>query len=164
MSVDKYQLLTLEDDALLRLCQCEACRGTGPGGQKRNKTSTAVRISHAASGIAVSDDTTRSQHLNQHYALRKLRLELAVLALEHPVSIPSDFVLEPMPKEGTPQRAQWVAVVYDVMHECNFSLAPAAERFGCSASRLAKLLFRDTFLWQRIAQQRQKLGLSALNH
>lgn len=47
-------------------------RGTGKGGQKRNKTSTKVRIVHLPTGIAVECDETRSQHQNKRLAFRKL--------------------------------------------------------------------------------------------
>lgn len=46
-------------------------RGSGPGGQKRNKTSSAVHCKHEASGAVSHDDTTRSQHENKVLAFRK---------------------------------------------------------------------------------------------
>ena len=70
--------LALDDEVLLRQCRCEAVRGTGPGGQKRNKTSTAIRLTHLPSGLAVTDDVSRSQHQNRDSALRKLRLQIAL--------------------------------------------------------------------------------------
>ena len=47
-------------------------RGSGKGGQKRNKTETKVRIQHPESGaVGVSDDT-RSQHLNKKAAFLRM--------------------------------------------------------------------------------------------
>lgn len=43
-------------------------RGTGPGGQKINKTSCAVQIKHLASGIVVKSQHTRSREMNRKYA------------------------------------------------------------------------------------------------
>ena len=43
-------------------------RGTGPGGQKINKTSIAVHLIHRPSGIDVRCQKTRSQALNRLYA------------------------------------------------------------------------------------------------
>ena len=104
--LDKYALIALPDAELLRRCRCEACRGTGPGGQKRNKTSSAVRLTHLDSGIAVVDDATRSQHLNLANALRKLRLELSV-ALPAPIAAPPQPPLEPVPRTHSAAHALW---------------------------------------------------------
>ena len=42
----KYELLALSDEELMKECRFDAMRGTGPGGQKRNKTSSAARVTH----------------------------------------------------------------------------------------------------------------------
>ena len=46
--------------------------GGGPGGQKTNKTSNVVRISHEPSGIAVRCGETRSRETNRWLARRML--------------------------------------------------------------------------------------------
>ena len=50
-------------------CDWEYMRGTGPGGQKRNKTESKVRCTHRDSG-AVGE--TRSQHDNKRKAFVKM--------------------------------------------------------------------------------------------
>ncbi|QYC45179.1 Peptide chain release factor 2 [Nonomuraea coxensis DSM 45129] len=50
-----------------------ACRTGGPGGQHRNKASTAVRATHRPTGIVVVVDTERQFSLNRRIALRLLR-------------------------------------------------------------------------------------------
>ncbi|SEG97714.1 peptide chain release factor [Nonomuraea solani] len=50
-----------------------ACRTGGPGGQHRNKASTAVRATHRPSGLVVVVDTERRFSLNRRIALRLLR-------------------------------------------------------------------------------------------
>ncbi len=47
-------------------------RGSGPGGQHRNKTSTAVRIVHRESGAAGSSQEFKSQKQNRTMAFRRL--------------------------------------------------------------------------------------------
>lgn len=53
-------------------CDWEYMRGTGPGGQKRNKTESKVRCVHRASGAIGESDETRSQHTNKSLAFRKM--------------------------------------------------------------------------------------------
>lgn len=53
-------------------CNWEYMRGTGPGGQKRNKTESKVRCTHRASGAVGESDETRSQHDNRRLAFRKM--------------------------------------------------------------------------------------------
>lgn len=50
-----------------------ACRTGGPGGQHRNKASTAVRATHRPSGMVVVVDTERQFSLNRRIAMRLLR-------------------------------------------------------------------------------------------
>jgi protein subunit release factor B len=52
----------MPDNQLLADCRWEAFRGPGPGGQKRNKTSSAVRITHLPTGLSAIATESRSQH------------------------------------------------------------------------------------------------------
>lgn len=53
-------------------CDWTYTRGTGKGGQKRNKTSSHVRCVHRASGAVGQSDDTRSQHQNKVIAFRRM--------------------------------------------------------------------------------------------
>ena len=53
-------------------CDWEYMRGTGPGGQKRNKTESKVRCTHRDSGAIGESDETRSQHDNKRKAFVKM--------------------------------------------------------------------------------------------
>ncbi|MGA3563828.1 peptide chain release factor H [Melissospora conviva] len=52
------------------------CRTGGPGGQHRNKASTAVRATHRPSGIVVVVDTERQFSQNRRLALELIRQRL----------------------------------------------------------------------------------------
>lgn len=46
-------------------------KGSGPGGQKKNKTSSGVRIKHKDSGAVGVCSDTRSQHKNKEVAFKR---------------------------------------------------------------------------------------------
>jgi peptide chain release factor len=55
----------------------ETVRASGPGGQHVNKTDSAVRATHLASGISVKVQSQRSQHANRRLALLLIAHRLA---------------------------------------------------------------------------------------
>ena len=93
MSRSEWAALT--DAQLLAQCAVDTYRASGPGGQKRNKTSSAVRLRHPPSGLAVIAEESRSQHENKARALRRLR-ERLYLSLREPPPPP------PVAEEGVP--------------------------------------------------------------
>ena len=66
-------ILPESDDELLRECEVDTFRSSGPGGQHVNKTETAVRLTHRPTGVVVTCREERSQHRNKTSCLRKLR-------------------------------------------------------------------------------------------
>lgn len=52
-------------------------KSSGPGGQKKNKTESAVRIKHLPTGILVTAAESRSQASNRERALERLQERLA---------------------------------------------------------------------------------------
>lgn len=66
-----------EESSLNNDIKFEICRSSGPGGQHANKTSSAVRAIHLASGIDVKVESERSQHANKRLAIALIERKLA---------------------------------------------------------------------------------------
>jgi hypothetical protein len=91
------EYLALDDAALLRQCEVHTYKSSGPGGQHRNKVSSAVRLVHGLTRISAHGDDSRSQHENKRLALKRLRMNIA-MRLRAPVRAtgPPAFVRECM--------------------------------------------------------------------
>ena len=72
------EYLSLSDHELLRQCRVDVYRASGPGGQHRNKTDSAVRITHEPTRTVAIANESRSQHSNKAQALRRLRQKIAL--------------------------------------------------------------------------------------
>ena len=79
MHLNRMITLPESDEDLLRECEVETFRSSGPGGQHVNKTESAVRLKHVPSGVVVSSQQERSQHRNKVICLQKLRDKVAQL-------------------------------------------------------------------------------------
>ena len=76
-AIDTQSVLSRSDEQLLAECDLHTYKSSGPGGQHRNKVSSAVRLLHRPSGVSAHGDDSRSQHDNKRMALRRLRMNIA---------------------------------------------------------------------------------------
>jgi len=74
IGISVYEERILTQDREIRF---EACRASGPGGQHVNKTDSAIRATHIASGISVKVQSQRSQHANKRLAALLIEQKLA---------------------------------------------------------------------------------------
>ena len=156
-TLTRTQLLELDERQLLAQCRCEASRGTGPGGQKRNKTSSAIQVTHVQTGLSAYDDQERSQQLNKHRALQKLRLAFALKLREPPQSWSGDI-----PSSKNDAYVKWIAVLLDFLYEHNFSIADTATALNSSTGRLVKEIFKTPALCQLVNTERATRGFKPL--
>ncbi|MFQ5429588.1 MAG: peptide chain release factor family protein [Phycisphaerae bacterium] len=165
---DRDRWIAMDDTRLLAACRVDAYRASGPGGQKRNKTSSAVRLRHEPSGLIVIAEESRSQHENKRRALRRLRLELA-LAIREPL----DPAWTPPPAYRTHRTASGrieiarrnpdyplvVAVVLDAVVACEGELRRAAAMLDLSTAQLSRFLTGDGKLLATVNRLRHQAGL-----
>jgi hypothetical protein len=162
----------LTDGALLADCRWETFRGPGPGGQKRNKTSSAVRVTHAPTGLSAVATETRSQARNRANALERLRHRLAV-ELRRRVDLesfrPPDWLVTAT-SGGAPARLRRrpddylaaVGLVLDIVAAAAGSVSDAARHLGVRTANLVSFLQRDDDALAYVNRLRARAGLRAL--
>jgi len=147
---DRDTTLSATDSSLLAECRMEFFKASGNGGQKRNKCSTAVRLTHLPTGVAVTDCSTRSQHRNRAECLRKLRREIA-FSVRQPCAGLDIAAFRP----GDPVQ---LAALFDLLCSHNWDPALAAEELAVSKSFLLKQIGRDTAVFARFNEFRVQAG------
>ena len=176
--MSRAQWAALSDEQLLAQCEVDTYRASGPGGQKRNKTSSAVRLRHLPSGLLVIAEESRSQHENKSRALKRLRRAL-YLKLREPIAT-EDLMPERLAARsdyGPARDAEgrlhlghkdprfWpaVAVVLDVLVTVQARLSDAAAALGTSTANLGDFLRSDAKVWEQANQLRLQFGHKPLH-
>lgn len=157
-AAERNAMLAAEDAVLLRDCDFIMQKGNGNGGQKINKTSSAVRLRHRPTGIAVAANEERSQAKNRHIALRKLRYEIALRVHADP-SATDAFTLLPSPSPANHARLiPWTAALFDRLAASGFDLAQTAALCGASLSQLERAMRKYPHVWRACSEAKRKNG------
>lgn len=156
------------DAELLAQTEEDHYRASGPGGQKRSKTESAVRLRHRPTDVMVIANESRSQHENRARALKRLRRALA-FELRGDVDPEKVRRLAARVCNGhlalpvrDPLFLPAAAVILDVFHARHARLADSAREFAMTSAGLTAFLRSDTQLWKSAQQLRQKHGQSPL--
>ncbi len=163
----------LTDEQLLAQCREDRYRGSGPGGQKRNKTSNAVRLAHLGTGLLVTATEARSLMENQKRALHRMRLKLAIEVREAVELLrfePPDWLLTIRRQSRLevsghhPLYPAAIGLALDLLEALSGNPAAVAANLGISTSALIKLLESDPHAWTAANNIRGKNGAGALTH
>lgn len=136
----------LPEAELLASVEEQRSRGTGPGGQRRNKVQTQVRLCHRPSGLAAQAGERRSLEQNRKAAVFRLRMALALQLRVPPGPGPSQLWRR---RTGGPSLSvsqdhddvpALLAEALDVLADCGDDLTLAAERQQVARSRLLRVL------------------------
>jgi hypothetical protein len=170
-SNSRHLWTSLSDSQLLAQVEVDTYRASGPGGQKRNKTSSAVRMRHPASGLIVIAEESRSQHENRVRALKRLR-QAFFLKLREPLPSLEAGKIDPHGllavvrtttgrlEVGRKDQRFWpvAGLVLDVLAAADARIADTARLLEISTGNLIDFLGSDPKIWEQANQLRHKFG------
>jgi hypothetical protein len=168
--MSRLALATQSDAQLLAECAVDTYRASGPGGQKRNKTSSAVRLRHEPTGLLVIAEESRSQHENKAKALRRLRRAF-ILKLREPVTAESLALVDALrgadgklhvATAKDPRYWPAVGVLLDMLDATSAQVGAAAKELGTATANLLGVLELDDKAWGEANAIRRKFGQKPL--
>jgi hypothetical protein len=172
--VPRADYLLVGDDALIAQCEVDRYRASGPGGQHRNKTESAVRLRHKLSGVSAIGEDSRSQSENKLHAVRRLRSAIA-LEVREPVQlehyVPSRRLAAMVAGGTAPLGAKtkltgeyWagIAELLDLLVAGGLEIAATAQRLGITTGAMSKLLLHDEHVARAVNDLRRSKGMRAL--
>ncbi len=111
----------IEDDNTVEIrdedYEMQVYRSSGAGGQHINKTSSAVRLIHKATGIVVACQTERSQFQNKETCLKMLRSKLVELKMQQHAEKISDIKGVQLKIEWGSQIRSYVFMPYQMVKD-----------------------------------------------
>ncbi|PHR59275.1 MAG: peptide chain release factor-like protein [Robiginitomaculum sp.] len=162
---NRNELLDMNDDNLLRHCRQECYRASGPGGQHRNTTDSAVRLTVLDGSVVALCADHRSQHRNRAEALKRLRSAIAI-QLRLPIAPDSASGSKSERWQGSwtlgkkdRRYAGFIAHLLDILAHYEWAVGLAAKGLGISTGKLVRVLAKDPHAWNAVNQARAKLDL-----
>lgn len=157
--MERNEILQLDNTELNRICKRETYRVSGPGGQHRNKTESAIEFYCLQyPNIKASATERRSQEENKRVALQRLRIKIALEIREKATPWTGQWNIS----EHNPLFPLFIAILCDALEEYKYSIHETANFLGISTGQLIHQLKRFPTLWQQVNQKRIKLNLHVL--
>lgn len=163
----------LSEDQLLAQCRVEHYRGSGPGGQKRNKTSNAVRLKHEVTGLIVTATEDRSAKVNHVHAVRRMQLKLAA-EIREPIDLirfePPDWFLAVRHNEHidvSHRHLHYAAVgglILDLLEVLRGNPSDVATNLGVKTTAIIRALENEPLFWTKANEIRKRFSLAVLTH
>lgn len=161
---------SLPESKLLEDCEIQRTRASGPGGQHRNKTETAIQITHLPTGLKALAYERRSQEENRKAAVFRLRLTLAALhrTVVSPIVVPSKLWESRCIKgklSCNDQHKDFPSMIAEAMNAVDakcFDVRVAAAALGCSTSQLVRFIAKAPDAFNAMNAGREKSGLRRL--
>jgi len=108
MAKTNHRKFNTDLETLKNQVTIETYRSRGPGGQRKNKTETAIRLTHLPSGIRVIATEYRSQAQNRNLAFQRLRECLLKLNRPRKKRTPTPVPLQAIEKRREEKKARSV--------------------------------------------------------
>jgi len=169
--VDDVHPAILEEKELLAGCEITFGRGSGPGGQHRNKVESGVRIVHLETGVESRATERREQRVNRSKAIFRLRMKLAT-RVRTPTGRDNHRAshLWTRRRQGTkmpvnPTNHDYPALLaeaLDLIVARKYDVAGAAGLLGITMSQLTRLLRHERHVFARVNEGRESVGLPRL--
>lgn len=150
--------LKLSDEELIKHCTIDFFKATGPGGQKKNKTESAVRLTLKEDSITASASEERQQSVNRIRALKRLKLQIALEMREPAEKWTGQLNMNPKNSDYP----LFVGCLIDNLVDQSWQISSAAANLGLSTGQLIKILGKSDTLWQFINREKQKAGHKVL--
>jgi len=159
----------LTDAQLIAECDVDTYRGPGPGGQKRNKTDSAVRLRHKPTGMIVVAGESRSQAENKTRAVKRLREALALRIRHEVTDATPDTIKACIDKSGRlnvgRRDARYLpaaGAMLDLLAAHEGSVGDVAKGLGLTTGNVSKFLTGDEDVMTEANRIRAAFGLKPL--
>jgi hypothetical protein len=177
---DLWPFLLMDPEDLLGQCRRETYQGSGPGGQKRNRVRSGIRLIHSAADIRAENCEHREAGRNVEAATRGLRLQIALRLADtanqgetqssEALELQSTFLFPPQAlsrfriEAGCDHFDYLVTAAFVLcgLAHCQSRLAETARLLGTTGSALTRHLKKDKAVWAAALRMRERAGHSEL--
>lgn len=169
IDADLRRRLDFDDARLLAECDVHFHRTGGPGGQHRNKVSSAVRLHHKPSGAVATASERRSQHENRANAVLRLREAIALYTrapLPEAIVWPQRVTIAGgrlRVGERNPGYLHVLALALDALLEFRGVPQDAGKALGVTATSLVRFLADHPKAWGEAQRMRATFNLPPLH-